>query len=489
MSQPKDRREELCERFAEALRHPADEIYFDEDELVEIYDYAGDLGKIYLQTEALMCGARLYPTSRALSDRRALFYVNNCGADAAAQYIEDHTDDAGPRSLLSEIVAIKTSKPDDEGEVEQALDSLLESVTAMNDEEVVQFVDLAGECGMAEWLLDKLDELRTKVPYLPTLLYETAMVLSEAGMDGRAVPIIEELIEIDDAYSVDYWNMLAQSKLESGDYYGAMNAIEYARAIDPGNYGAITLYVRVCFESDDPNYAKEGYDFTSRYLETDPANDAMRQAFVSFGLKLGKVSEVAPSVRQLYLANSTSRDHLLQLLSVGVPLEGELADVIVASFGETDDTWPMMLRHLCNNGRYAEVVTLGNKYIESYGFPSLDIGPYTFSLFALKLFSKCVDKLSVLVLSDDCGNIYRVLYLVALLKTGRQQMAMSMMSVWRDVVKLDTVRPESKSDAYLLLRVMGEVSDIISSDADHDWSDYDPLKIWSRPSADALADN
>ncbi|MGM9861496.1 MAG: tetratricopeptide repeat protein, partial [Muribaculaceae bacterium] len=381
MSQPKDRREELCERFAEALRHPADEIYFDEDELVEIFDYAGDLGKTYLQSEALMCGARLYPSSRALSDRRAIFYANNFGDEAAGQYIEDHRGADGSRTFLSDIIALRVNRPEGDAETELALNGLLESVGTMNDEEVVQFVDLAGDLDESEWLLDKLDVLRTKVSFLPTLLYEAAMVATEAGLDARAVPIIEELIEIDDAYSVDYWNMLAQSKLEAGDYKGAMSAIEYARAIDPGNYGAITLYIRVCFESGDPDYAVEGYDFTSRYLEVDPANEAMRQAFISFGLRLGKIAEIAPSVRQLYLANSTSRDHLAQLLTVGETLEGELADLIVASFGETDDTWPMLLRHLCNNGRYGEVVTLGNKFIERYGFTSLDYGPYFFSLF------------------------------------------------------------------------------------------------------------
>ncbi|MGM9862216.1 MAG: hypothetical protein ACI30W_06435, partial [Muribaculaceae bacterium] len=102
---------------------------------------------------------------------------------------------------------------------------------------------------------------------------------------------------------------------------------------------------------------------------------------------------------------------------------------------------------------------------------------------------ECVDKLSVIVIANDSDNIYKVMYLVALLKTGRQQMAQSMIKMWRDMVDLGKARPDQKSDAYLLLRVMDEVSDIIADDADHDWSDYDPLKIWSSPSADASADN
>ena len=43
MSEELNPREELYRRFRESLSKPVLERFFDEDELVEIYDYAGDL--------------------------------------------------------------------------------------------------------------------------------------------------------------------------------------------------------------------------------------------------------------------------------------------------------------------------------------------------------------------------------------------------------------------------------------------------------------
>ncbi len=67
MSSDTNPREELYRRFRQSLSQPVTERYFDEDELVEVYDYAGDISDDYVQMEALFCGARLYPESQALS--------------------------------------------------------------------------------------------------------------------------------------------------------------------------------------------------------------------------------------------------------------------------------------------------------------------------------------------------------------------------------------------------------------------------------------
>lgn len=84
MSDDENPREELYQRFRESLRRPVSERFFDEDELVEVYDYAGDLNDDYVQMEVLFCGARLYPESQALSERRALLYLDTSIDDTDA---------------------------------------------------------------------------------------------------------------------------------------------------------------------------------------------------------------------------------------------------------------------------------------------------------------------------------------------------------------------------------------------------------------------
>ena len=63
--------EELARRFRADLGRPISERYYSEDELVSIFDYSGDRGDDYLRTEALLLGARLYPDSPELLQRRA----------------------------------------------------------------------------------------------------------------------------------------------------------------------------------------------------------------------------------------------------------------------------------------------------------------------------------------------------------------------------------------------------------------------------------
>ena len=74
MDEAENTRQALYERFLESLRRPVAERFFDEDELVEIFDYSGDLNDDYVRLEVLMCGFRLYPESDALAARRAVFY-------------------------------------------------------------------------------------------------------------------------------------------------------------------------------------------------------------------------------------------------------------------------------------------------------------------------------------------------------------------------------------------------------------------------------
>ena len=44
-----DRRIELCSRFRQSLSDGSSTQYFDEDDLIEIFDYAGDLNDDYLR--------------------------------------------------------------------------------------------------------------------------------------------------------------------------------------------------------------------------------------------------------------------------------------------------------------------------------------------------------------------------------------------------------------------------------------------------------
>lgn len=76
MEEPADERRQLYDRFRSELATSPRDMFFDEKELVEIYDQAGDLDDEHVKLEVLLHGFRLYPDSEDLAMRRAYFYYN-----------------------------------------------------------------------------------------------------------------------------------------------------------------------------------------------------------------------------------------------------------------------------------------------------------------------------------------------------------------------------------------------------------------------------
>ncbi|MDE6043519.1 MAG: hypothetical protein K2G07_08270, partial [Muribaculaceae bacterium] len=169
MTEDEDIRNQLCERFRQSLAKPVAERFFDEDELVDLFDYAGDLADDYLRMEVLMCGARLYPDSEMLKERRAIFY-STFSPDATAKYLEDNAQET---STIWEILRLKSRAPQGD-DAEKAMEYLLGGVDKLDDEEVIQLVELASQLGIYQWLVKNDRLLREKSEYAPILLYEMA---------------------------------------------------------------------------------------------------------------------------------------------------------------------------------------------------------------------------------------------------------------------------------------------------------------------------
>lgn len=77
MDDEESRLEELYNRFRNSLTEPISERYFEEDELAALYDLAHDRDDNYVMLEVLLCGARLYPDSRLLAEKRLTWYMDS----------------------------------------------------------------------------------------------------------------------------------------------------------------------------------------------------------------------------------------------------------------------------------------------------------------------------------------------------------------------------------------------------------------------------
>lgn len=240
-----NRRNELCTRFRESLNGgDSASQYFDEDDLVEIFDYAGDLNDDYLRFEVLLCGARYYPDSVPLRERRALLYAN-FGDDLSSKYLEDNADRNG---ALWDIARIRNASPMG-GEAVRALDGLLRAYSEFDDEEVIQLVDLASSLGQTDWLLKRIKELRAHVTYLPTLLFEIAVMLEMENRYGEAITLLEELTNLE-PYNEQYWFMLAQEFELNKNAEGALQALDLALAILPDDKAMRFYHARLLARID-----------------------------------------------------------------------------------------------------------------------------------------------------------------------------------------------------------------------------------------------
>lgn len=227
--------EELARRFRADLRRPISERYYSEEELVSVFDYGGDQGDDYLRTEALLLGARLYPDSSELLQRRAIYYRSFTDR-SFDDFLDDNPDVNEP---LWEILKMGKFTGTAE-EAEARLAEYLEENRLVTDEEVIQFVQLAADLGLNDWLFSHIDLLRRKVDYLPTLLYELA---ASAEMDRRydlETEMLEQLTEID-PYCADYWRLLAKIQAQQGLADEALNSIDLALAIDPDSADSLAV--------------------------------------------------------------------------------------------------------------------------------------------------------------------------------------------------------------------------------------------------------
>lgn len=216
----------LYKRFKAELSTDPESMYFEEDELLDVFDYAGDISDNYVRLSALFLGNRLYPESEALRARMGvvldMFSVSSLGDFLA--------DNSMRKGVLWDILRLKNRKSSDR-EVESQLSKLVADNVFQEDEDIIQFVDLIDFYGKEEWLIANLEVIRSQCKFPDTLLYETARLVGYSHRNV-ALRLLEELTDMD-PFNYDNWAKLAECYAEDGRMDDAFNALDYAKAINP----------------------------------------------------------------------------------------------------------------------------------------------------------------------------------------------------------------------------------------------------------------
>lgn len=248
---------QLLDRFANALHSKSDE-HFDEDELLDIFDFAGDYGMDYLRAEALFWGMRMYPSSRELLERRAVFYTDVLGIDSVNRFYDDHAE---VDSLLIRIMSARANLSDKQSALEFIKD-VFDKYRNIEDEEAIQLVNLAADTNNLEWLSDNIERIKSSLAYMPAFLYEFGSVAMQHNDYNMAVKALDLLVS-EMPYNAEYWCMISLCQLRLENNSEAAESAEMALAIEPENAGARLAKAR-CLErlSEDKfrKYAQENPD-------------------------------------------------------------------------------------------------------------------------------------------------------------------------------------------------------------------------------------
>lgn len=303
-------RQQLYARFRESLRKPVSERYFDEDELIEIFDYAGDIDDSYVRFEVLCCGARLYPDSTGLADRRALLYLDEDDSDRlAGAYIADNPSLNSP---IGDIVKLEVNRPAPD-QAAEALEFLISQYDRLGDEEIIRFVNLAVDLDQYDWLVSNLDILRSKSNFLPSLLFEVLTEADGVGDFETMVTLADELIE-QEPFSVTYWAALFRGHARAGREDEARAAFDYAKALATDNPADIDWLCETVF-SFAPYLRGETMELLDSAIEKDP--DEFRYTDIRCGLLMqgGDSAAAVQGVKDYLDRNPGNYTALRRLLS------------------------------------------------------------------------------------------------------------------------------------------------------------------------------
>ena len=116
----------------------------DENDLIDIYDYANDVNDEFIQLEVILNAVRYYPESDELTQRRAYFLLDNLSMNESAEIMaKKHSHE----TALWDILTLLIQHPDIET-AEKGFTEILHQYSGYDDETIIQFVESAAELGL-----------------------------------------------------------------------------------------------------------------------------------------------------------------------------------------------------------------------------------------------------------------------------------------------------------------------------------------------------
>lgn len=258
--------EELYKNFIETPANLRSQT-FDDDDLLGVYDYAGDIADTDTQREILWIASQLYPDDEDFLIRRA-YYLLDGSFTEEIKYISSRLPED---SLHRFIILIRLNDDDSPDAWDSLCKGLLKAKRrSLDDELIIRIFEVIKTESQLDWLLDNQKNLEERCLYRDTFLYELAICTSDFRRPQKALPIAKKLTVID-PFESKFWYL--QASIEGyglSDISSAESDASYALALAPDlDMAKLLLAYLTLLEGKD---YERGFNLVDEILKTDDGN-------------------------------------------------------------------------------------------------------------------------------------------------------------------------------------------------------------------------
>ncbi|MDE6430034.1 MAG: hypothetical protein K2K65_02560, partial [Duncaniella sp.] len=366
MDERNDRRDLYEEFESEVVKRGNTEAFFDESDLIEIFDYASDYDNFIVKMEVLLYGAVHYPKSEALATRRAWLYYSFGDVEVTTEV----NNRVSQRGVLNKLLSLRARNADLgmlPATIIEELEAILDSTDDFEDEEIIQFTDYAMEMHLEDWLKANRERIQSKCSYPQTFLYEFADRSEENEDLETAAQLFEELTMLE-PFTLDFWLRLATVQINREDYENALSSAEYALAIDANSIMAMRIKGAALYRLErGPEAVAEIY---RKVIESTEAEETDISTLAAALIECGRQEEAVTMLTD-YL-----REHLHSRLAIDVLLVLDrkiaypyLQSIISAGFITEKDAIDWARSHVVH-GQFASAALICLIYDEIRGIES-----------------------------------------------------------------------------------------------------------------------
>lgn len=350
---------ELYERFLNGVRDNNNSEFYEEDELLDIYDYAQDEGDEMVQLYVLLAGARLYPDSDFLDERKA-FFLSAINSDAARNMFGRK---GRKNSALWGVLKLSLDTYPD-GNPEDGLAELLTGDHRFSCEAVIRLIDMLHELNRDDLIAENLHILREKAETPSLLYFEAAETLyNNEQYTATARNLADELTQ-QDPFNPDNWTLLAKIELALQHPAECVAASDYALAIDPDNQRALLIKGIGLVAAETT--IDEGVETLRRVLATSPENSYAAKALAEAYSRQGK-ARAALEVYSSFMEHNPGEPYMILDIMKLHPVDAApYLQMYAASEGDNERKWLEVAAQLVNDGEVDEAIRMLSFYHEHY---------------------------------------------------------------------------------------------------------------------------